>query len=135
MRKWFCMSIVAAFVLAALPTAGFIGLSQVHASAPTTFNGVGQNSPMGWDDWNSFACNNDAVDVEANAQFIHDSGLQGDGYQYVINDGCWNDLVGTDPAQYPSGSSTPAQPDPGGGSQTSLPATAEERVCGVSTSG
>ena len=87
---------------------------------------------MGWDDWNAFACNNDAADVEANAEFIHTSGLQADGYKYVINDGCWNDLVGVDPNLYPSGTATPAQPDPEGNSISgALPTTTEEAACGV----
>ena len=87
---------------------------------------------MGWDDWNAFQCNNDAADVEANAEYIHTSGLQADGYEYVINDGCWNDLVGVDPDLYPSGTPTPAQPDPEGNSISgALPTTAEETACGV----
>ncbi len=86
---------------------------------------------MGWNDWNAFGCDNDAADMEANARYLHDSGLQADGYDYVINDGCWDDIVGVDPTLYPSGQAQPVQPDPGGGSQATLPTTAEEAACGV----
>jgi Alpha galactosidase A/Alpha galactosidase C-terminal beta sandwich domain/NPCBM-associated, NEW3 domain of alpha-galactosidase len=113
-----------------------LGLSPVlaTATAPPALalnNGLARTPPMGWDDWNAFGCQNDAADMEANAQYVHDSGLQADGYTYVINDGCWNDIVGVDPTLYPSGQATPAQPDPGGGPEATLPTTAEEAACGV----
>jgi hypothetical protein len=94
-------------------------------------NGLERTPTMGWDDWNAFGCDNDAADMEANAQYIHDSGLQADGYNYVINDGCWNDIVGVDPTLFPSGAAQPPQPDPGGGPEVTLPTTAEETACGV----
>jgi len=134
-RKLFSIAVALFLATAFVPAVSLSHISSAWAEVPGTYNGVGQLPPMGWDDWNAFACNNDATDVEANAQYIHDSGLQADGYKYVINDGCWNDLVGVDPTQYPSGSATPAQPDPGGGPQVKLPTTAEETACGVSTSG
>jgi hypothetical protein len=67
-------------------------------------NGLAGTPPMGWDDWNAYQCNNNAQDVEQTAQYMHDSGLQADGYDYVIVDGCWNDLVGqgtADPNGFP----------------------------------
>ena len=90
-----------------------------------------QTPTMGWNDWNAFGCQNDAADMEASARYLHDSGLQADGYDYVVNDGCWDDIVGVDPALFPSGQATPAQPDPGGSPEATLPVTAEETACGV----
>ena len=94
-------------------------------------NGVGATPTMGWNDWNAFQCNNNAADVEANATYVHDSGLQADGYGYIVNDGCWNDLVGVNPPAYPSGTAPPPEPDPGGSPLATLPTTSEEAACGV----
>jgi hypothetical protein len=121
-----------ALLSAVLLSAGLIPLGVVAAGpAMALSNGLERTPTMGWNDWNAFQCDNDAADMEANASYLHNSGLQADGYQYVINDGCWNDIVGVDPTLYPSGQATPAQPDPGGGSQATLPTTAEETACGV----
>ena len=124
---------LALLLSAALLSAGLAPVLGTANAAPALAlsNGLGRTPTMGWNDWNAFGCQNDAADMEANAQYLHDSGLQADGYQYVINDGCWDDIVGVDPTLYPSGQATPAQPDPGGGSQATLPTTAEETACGV----
>jgi hypothetical protein len=123
------LALVSAVVLAA----GLVPALGVVTAAPALAlnNGLERTPTMGWDDWNAFGCDNDAADMEANARYLHDSGLQADGYDYVINDGCWDDIVGVDPALYPSGQPSPAQPDPGGGPQATLPTTAEETDCGV----
>ncbi len=122
-----------ALLSAALLTAGLAPVLATVTAAPAQAlnNGLGRTPAMGWDDWNAFGCNNDAADMEAHARYLHDSGLQADGYRYVINDGCWDDIVGVDPTLYPSGQATPAQPDPGGGTEATLPSTAEEAACGV----
>lgn len=105
--------------------------AHIFLNARALDNGVGRTPALGWNDWNAFGCDNDAADMEANARYLHESGLQADGYRYVINDGCWDDIVGTDPTRYPSGQATPAQPDPGGSPETTLPSTAEAAACGV----
>ena len=124
---------ILAVLSAVLLAAGLVPALGVVTAAPAQArsNGLGRTPAMGWDDWNAFGCDNDAADMEANARYLHDSGLQADGYDYVINDGCWDDIVGADPALYPSGQATPAQPDPGGGTEATLPTTAEETACGV----
>ena len=124
---------ILAVLSAVLLAAGLVPALGVVTAAPALArsNGLGRTPAMGWDDWNAFGCDNDAADMEANARYLHDSGLQADGYDYVINDGCWDDIVGADPALYPSGQATPAQPDPGGGTEATLPTTAEETACGV----
>jgi alpha-galactosidase len=49
---------------------------------------------MGWNSFNAYACDNGAQNMEAVARFIHDSGLERDGYSYVNADGCYDDLEG-----------------------------------------
>jgi len=56
--------------------------------------GLAATPPMGWNSYNAYACDNGAQNMEAVAKFIHDSGLQRDGYEYVNSDGCWDDLEG-----------------------------------------
>jgi len=130
---------------------GVAGVSST-ASRPVlaVANGLELTPTMGWNDWNGNGCDNDAADVEANAEFVHESGLQADGYEYIVNDGCWNDMVGVDQPYYTTGynystgtdtQATPAQPDPGGGTEATLPTpgnpspTAEEAACGVGVNG
>jgi alpha-galactosidase len=48
--------------------------------------------PMGWNSYNAYACDNGAQNMEAVARFIHDSGLEADGYTLVNSDGCYDDL-------------------------------------------
>ncbi|MGN6127103.1 MAG: alpha-galactosidase, partial [Humibacter sp.] len=48
--------------------------------------------PMGWNSYNAYACDNNAQNMEAVGRFIHDSGLEADGYTYVNSDGCYDDL-------------------------------------------
>jgi alpha-galactosidase len=47
---------------------------------------------MGWNSFNAYACDNSAQNMDAVAKFIHDSGLEADGYQYVNSDGCYDNL-------------------------------------------
>jgi alpha-galactosidase len=44
---------------------------------------------MGWNSWNSFACNITADDIAATADFIKTSGLSDLGYEYINVDDCW----------------------------------------------
>src|ERR1700733_8131932 len=64
------------------------------ASSALAMSPVGATPQMGWNDWNAYGCTNTAANDEAQAKFIHDSGLQAEGYNYVVNDGCWNYGVG-----------------------------------------
>jgi hypothetical protein len=105
------LAMLAAFALAA-GLASAVGIGQDATPAAALDNGLAGTPPMGWDDWNAYQCNNNATDVEQTAKFIHDSGLQADGYKYVIVDGCWNDLVGqgtSDPNGFPITGPLPAE--------------------------
>jgi hypothetical protein len=84
MRRRVCVELVVLGVV-------FLGIvAAAHASS----GGLALTPPMGWNSWNAYQCNENAQDIEANARFIHSSGLQRDGYTYVNNDGCWDDMVG-----------------------------------------
>jgi hypothetical protein len=106
MRRRVCVGVI---VLGA----AFLGvLGSASAFAWSAGSGVASTPPMGWNSWNAYQCTENAQDIEANALFIHDSGLQRDGYTYVNNDGCWNDLVGlgtADPSGFPISGTLPAE--------------------------
>jgi len=105
---------LAAVVLAAALAPALSVVTGTVAAAPAAAldNGLARTPPMGWDDWNAYQCNNNAADVEQTARYMHTSGLQADGYGYVIVDGCWNDLVGQgtgDPDGFPITGPLPAE--------------------------
>jgi alpha-galactosidase len=103
-----------AALCAALLTIGIAPIISLTTATPASAlaNGLALTPPMGWNDWNGYQCNNTATDVEQTALYIHTSGLQADGYDYVNNDGCWDDMVGLGSA------------DPSGRTLTTLPAEA-----------
>jgi len=102
------------FVAAAIAVAGVIAgpsaqsvaaaptthpASTSHASAPASAVTSASKAPktdttppMGWNSYNAYACDNGAQNMEAVAKFIHDSGLEKDGYTYINSDGCYDDL-------------------------------------------
>jgi alpha-galactosidase len=63
-----------------------------HAATSTQASSLASTPPMGWNSYNAYACDNGAQNMEAVAKFIHDSGLESDGYKYVNSDGCYDDL-------------------------------------------
>ncbi|MDQ6788974.1 MAG: glycoside hydrolase family 27 protein [Acidobacteriota bacterium] len=50
---------------------------------------LAQTPPMGWNSWNSFACNIDEDLIKKTADALVSSGMKDAGYQYVIIDDCW----------------------------------------------
>ncbi len=52
--------------------------------------------PMGWNSWNTFACNVNENVIKSVADTIAASGMAAAGYQYVTQDDCW--VGGRDPA-------------------------------------
>ena len=73
------------------------------------FQGLALTPPMGWNSWNTFACNVDEVLIREAADAIVASGMKDAGYQYVVIDDCWHgkrDSLGfihPDPQRFPSG--------------------------------
>jgi alpha-galactosidase len=73
------------------------------------FQGLALTPPMGWNSWNTFACNVDEVLIREAADAIVASGMKDAGYHYVVIDDCWHgkrDSLGfihPDPQRFPSG--------------------------------
>ncbi len=97
----------------ALLAAGILLLSATaFAAAPAHAldNGVGRTPPMGWNSWNTFACNINEQLIRQTADSIVSSGMRDLGYQYVVVDDCWmapqrdaNGNLQGDPGRFPSG--------------------------------
>ena len=83
-------TVAAATAVRAAPAAG----TAASTYATSKYGGLAATPPMGWNSYNAYACDNGAQNMEAVAKFIHSSGLQSDGYEYVNSDGCWDDLEG-----------------------------------------
>ncbi|HEX3930911.1 MAG TPA: glycoside hydrolase family 27 protein [Nocardioides sp.] len=96
-------------------------------SAPATQQAVktpklAATPPMGWNSWDAYACDSGARNLEAVARFIHDSGLEKDGYSYVNQDGCYDDLEGlASPNTYGVTDPTPQDPETCGAVNGRLP--------------
>lgn len=70
------------FILAVL-----MGISQASAQK---FEGLAQTPPMGWNSWNTFACNIDEDLIKSMADALAESGMQDAGYEYIVLDDCWS---------------------------------------------
>lgn len=52
-------------------------------------NGLALTPQMGWNTWNTFACNISEDTILSAARAIKDEGLDQLGYNYVVIDDCW----------------------------------------------
>ncbi|MBW6498974.1 MAG: glycoside hydrolase family 27 protein [Bacteroidales bacterium] len=70
---------------------------------------LAKTPPMGWNSWNTFACNIDEKLIRETAEHMVSSGMRDAGYVYVNIDDCWHgerDSLGfiqPDPVRFPSG--------------------------------
>jgi len=70
---------------------------------------LAKTPPMGWNSWNTFACNIDEKLIRETAEYMVSSGMRDAGYVYVNIDDCWHgerDSLGfiqPDPVRFPSG--------------------------------
>jgi len=70
---------------------------------------LAQTPPMGWNSWNTFACNIDEKLVRETADAMVASGMRDAGYRYVNIDDCWHGerdaqgVIQPDPKRFPSG--------------------------------
>ncbi len=69
-----------------------VGVSAGTASASGT--NAAPTPPLGFNSWNAYACDSNAQALESVASWLHNSGLERDGYKYVNQDGCYTDLEG-----------------------------------------
>lgn len=117
-RYWLRRGVVATslsgvLVLAAMAS-GLSGASAAGSNAAAA-TGAGASAaatpPMGFNSWNAYACDSNARALESVAKFMHDSGLEQDGYKYVNQDGCYTDLEGVD-SPNTFGVTAPVKQDP-----------------------
>ncbi|MDT0688979.1 glycoside hydrolase family 27 protein [Salegentibacter sp. F188] len=73
------------------------------------FEGLADTPPMGWNTWNTFACDINEDLIKETADAIVASGMKEAGYEYVIIDDCWHGerdekgFIQVDPERFPSG--------------------------------
>ena len=87
-----------------------LSLALASAAFAQKFDGLAATPPMGWNTWNTFACDISEALIKETAEAMIASGMRDAGYVYVVLDDCWmvkerdpdGDLVG-DPAKFPSG--------------------------------
>lgn len=78
-------------------------------AAAQKFQELALTPPMGWNSWNTFACNVDEALIRETADAIVASGMKDAGYQYIVIDDCWHgkrDSLGfihPNPERFPSG--------------------------------
>jgi len=61
-----------------------------------SYNGLALKPPMGWNTWNTFACNINEASIKSVADSIVSMGLKDVGYEYIVVDDCWQKSRGTD---------------------------------------
>ncbi len=74
------------------------------------FEGLAQTPPMGWNSWNTFACDIDENLIKEMADAMAESGMLAAGYEYVVLDDCWSTMqrdadgnLVAHPERFPSG--------------------------------
>ncbi|MET7278362.1 NPCBM/NEW2 domain-containing protein [Kribbella sp. NPDC005582] len=87
-----------------------VGVPTAVQAAPTAKPDLAPTPPMGWNSWNTFACNISEGLIRETADAMVSSGMAAAGYEYVNIDDCWmapqRDSGGrlqADPARFPSG--------------------------------
>ncbi|OBT38658.1 hypothetical protein VE00_11070 [Pseudogymnoascus sp. WSF 3629] len=73
-------------------TAAFSWLHLVNA----VNNGLARTPPMGWNNWNSLACDVSEDLLLSTSKKLIDLGLRDVGYDHVVLDDCWQDIRGED---------------------------------------
>lgn len=100
-----------------LKSAGALGVSGVFlATASESVKAhdvpdhLAETPPMGWNSWNTFACDIDADLIKETADAMVESGMKDAGYEYVNIDDCWmaperdaNGNLAPDPETFPNG--------------------------------
>ncbi|KAL1297439.1 hypothetical protein AAFC00_004969 [Neodothiora populina] len=84
-------------------------LASEAAAANFVTNGLALTPQMGWNTWNTFACDVDEELILSTAQTLVDLGFRDAGYHYVVLDDCWsdgrtsNEMLNPDQTKFPNG--------------------------------
>jgi len=82
---------------------------KVAPGTPGKFTELVQRPQMGWNTWNTFACNINEKLIKEAADALVSSGMRDAGYVYVNVDDCWQGerdakgVIHEDPQRFPSG--------------------------------
>lgn len=132
-NHWFQKSLAKLLFLLVL-CIGLLGFN--YSQAYALDNGLAQTPPMGWNGWNAFHCDVNAVLVKETAKKMVESGMKEAGYQYVNIDDCWmlserdaNGNLVPDPAKFPDGMKEVADYVHSLGLKMGIYASAGNRTC------
>lgn len=74
------------------------------------FKNLALTPPMGWNTWNTFACDINEELIKKTAEVMIDTGMRDAGYVYIVLDDCWlskerdgEGNLAADPVKFPSG--------------------------------
>jgi len=73
------------------------------------FENLAKTPPMGWNSWNTFACDINEDVIKKAADNMVSSGMKAVGYEYIVIDDCWHGerdeqgFIHEDKAKFPSG--------------------------------
>ena len=100
------------------------------------FEGLALTPPMGWNSWNTFACNVDEALIREMADAMVSSGMKDAGYKYLVIDDCWHgerDSLGfiqPNPKRFPSGMKALADYVHSKGLKFGIYSCAGDKTCG-----
>jgi alpha-galactosidase len=114
------------------------GAAEPPATAAPSFKyaGIAQTAPMGWNSWNTFACDVTETLVRETADAMVRSGMRDAGYTYVNIDDCWHGerdaqgFIQPNPKRFPSGMKALADAVHAKGLKLGIYSDAGEKTCG-----
>lgn len=93
-----------------LKTLGLMALFIMSVNVQSEkYPNLADTPPMGWNSWNTFACNIDEDLIKGIADIMLSSGMKDAGYEYINLDDCWhgerdeNGFIQADKKRFPSG--------------------------------
>src|SRR5690606_38582636 len=75
---------------AALLSAALIAFAFSTSASAKKFEQLAKTPPLGWNSWNTFACNVDEKMIREMADAMVKSGMKDAGYEYINIDDCWH---------------------------------------------
>jgi alpha-galactosidase len=89
LREWSSSPLVFALICTIILITPLFASGGTRTIVYAESNGLALTPPMGFNDWNAFACNVTEAKIKQAADFIVSSGLKTLGYNYVNVDDCW----------------------------------------------